>query len=189
MADLEAKKFDMGKLILPQNYEESGGAQKVIVRVAVRKPNRNEFFRVHPDGENYSFRCALVEDPDNRDVYVMAGELADQYPDLCRPVKIVTAINRTGNPFLWPLKMPTGDRRGGAWIDSALQASEYAKKKWVKIMADMSAGQYSVFKATGNLEEPDWPDLDFNRLMEMAFDGFVIDDRDHPLIQRLTGKI
>lgn len=189
MADSELKKFDIEKLVLSQDYEETGGAQKIIVRVPVRKPKRNEFFRVRLDETKFSFRCALVEDPDNRDIYVMSGGLVDRHPDLCRPVKIVTAVNRTGDPFLWPLKMPTGDRRGGAWIDSALQAAEAAKKKWIKILADMSAGQYSVFAASGNLDEPTWPDMDFNKLMEMAFDGFVIDSKDHPLIQRLTGKI
>ena len=70
-----------------------------------------------------------------------------------------------------------------------MQAAEKAKKKWIKILADMSAGQYSVFSAAGNLEEPVWPNMDFNKLMEIAFDGFVIDGGDHPLIQRLTGKI
>jgi len=189
MANLESKKFDIGKLVLSQDYEETGGAQKIVVRVPVRKPNRNEFFRTHPDGDNYSFRCALVEDTESRDVYVMSGGLVDQYSDLCRPVKIVTAINRTGDPFLWPLKMPTGDRRGGAWIESALQAAEVSKKKWIKILADMSAGQYSVFAAVGNLDEPTWPDMDFDVLMEMAFNGFVIDSGDHPLIQKLTGKV
>ena len=189
MAALESTKFNIKKLVLSQNYEETGGAEKIIVRVPVRKPNRNEFFRVHPDEAKFSFRCALVEDPDGRDIYVMAGDLADRNPDLCRPIKIVTAVNRTGDPFLWPLKMPTGDRRGGAWIDSALQAAEAAKKKWIKILADMSAKHYSVFVASGKLEAPVWPDMDFNKLMEIAFDGFVIDSGDHPLIQRLTGKI
>jgi len=189
MTDLGSTKFDIEKLVLSQDYEETGGAEKIVVRVPVRKPNRNEFFRVHPDEEKFSFRCALVEDPDSRDTYVMAGGLADRHPDLCRPIKIVTAVNRTGDPFLWPLKMPTGDRRGGAWIDSALQAAEASKKKWIKILADMSAGQYSVFGAVGKLEEPVWPEMSFTALMEMAFDGFVIDSQDHPLIQRLTGKI
>jgi hypothetical protein len=189
MTDLKSTKFNIEKLVLTQNFEETGGAEKIIVRVPVRKPNRNEFFRVHQDETKFSFRCALVEDPDSRDTYVMAGELADRYPDLCRPIKIVTAINRTGDPFLWPLKMPAGDRRGGSWIDSALQAAEAAKKKWIKILADMSAKQYSVRAAIGKLEEPTWPNMDFNKFMEMAFDGFVIDKKDHPLIQRLTGKI
>jgi hypothetical protein len=189
MTDQKSTKFNIKNLVLSQNFEETGGAEKIIVRVPVRKPNRNEFFRVHIDEAKFSFRCALVEDPDSRDIYVMAGDLADRYPDLCRPIKLVTAVNRTEDPFLWPLKMPTGDRRGGAWIDSALQAAEAAKKKWIKIMADMSAGQYSVFSAAGNLEGPVWPNMDFNKLMEIAFDGFVIDSGDHPLIQRLTGKI
>ena len=72
MADLKSTKFNIEKLVLSQNFEETGGAEKIIVRVPVRKPNRNEFFRVHPDEAKFSFRCALVEDPDSRDIYVMA---------------------------------------------------------------------------------------------------------------------
>ena len=186
--DKKSGKIDINTLKVSPQFEESGGVRQVVVRVPTRKPNKNEFVRVHPS-DDYSMRVALLEDAETRDNYVIKGELADQFPDLIRYVKIVAAIGRHGNPFLQPLKLQLGDRRGCGWNESAMKAAELAKHKWIRIVADMSAGAYQVFEATGNIPEPEWPDLSFDDLVNLAFDGYVINDPNHKLIQKLMGKI
>lgn len=181
-------KIDLESMKISQDFGETGGVRQVIVRIPVRKPKRNEFFRTHTD-DKYSFRCALAEDTETRDTYIFTAELAQQFPNLCRPVKLIACIGRSGAVFLWPLKMQMGDRRGFGWNESALQASEIAKTKWVKIAANMAAGAYEVFEATGNLIDPEWPALNFQEMMDMAFDGYIVDDPEHSLIQKLTGRI
>ena len=40
--------FNVAALRLGQNFEEATGARKLITTVPVRKPHRQEWFRVHP---------------------------------------------------------------------------------------------------------------------------------------------
>jgi hypothetical protein len=54
----------------------------------------------------------------------------------------------------------------------------------------MSDGQYDIHSAAGDLPEPVWPeDLSFQRLFELGFKDFVIDDEDHPILAKLMAKV
>ena len=61
---------------------------------------------------------------------------------------------------------------------------------WVRMSANMSAGAYDVFEAAGSLNEPEWPDVGFKELMEIAFPlERRIDSLDHDVVKRLRGRI
>ena len=68
-------------------------------------------------------------------------------------------------------------------------AIEHAREKWVRIESDKSAGVYQVHEAQGLLEEPKWPDLSLDELINIAFAGRVINDLEHPKVQSALGKI
>ena len=53
----------------------------------------------------------------------------------------------------------------------------------------MSLGAYEVFEATGDLPEPEWPDLPFPEILKIAFRDRIVDRADHPLVQRLRGQV
>jgi hypothetical protein len=59
------------------------------------------------------------------------------------------------------------------------------------MQSNMLAGMYEVFEAQGKLPEPEWPELgDILDWIDKAFgNGFIIDDPEHSLIQRLLGRI
>jgi hypothetical protein len=42
---------DISKLRLSQEFLESAGAKKILTTVPVRKPNKQDFVRVHPDAD------------------------------------------------------------------------------------------------------------------------------------------
>jgi hypothetical protein len=48
---------------------------------------------------------------------------------------------------------------------------------------------YRVMKAKGELGEPDWPPTPFNELLNVAFKDRVIDTEDHPVFNKLLGRI
>ena len=102
---------------------------------------------------------------------------------------LFTAINRQGVIFLWPVRLPGEDGRGNAWNSSALEAANLATKGWVRIAANMSLGAYEVFQATAELPEPEWPDKDFQSLLEIAFKDHYVRALDHPVVQRLRGEL
>jgi hypothetical protein len=93
---------------------------------------------------------------------------------------LFTTINRQGVPFLWPVKLPGLDGKYNEWHRSAAEAAERAMKKWVRIKANMSLGAYDVFEAIGDLPEPEWPDLSFEKILEIGFRDHIVANLDHP---------
>ena len=47
---------------------------------------------------------------------------------------------------------------------------------------------YETFESTADLDEPEWPDLSFKQILEIAFRGKYIDDWNHPALRRLRGE-
>ena len=103
------------------------------------------------------------------------------------PRMLMTAINRQGTLFLWPVRLPGADGKIDTWSRSAMDAAEYATKQWVRVQSNMSLGAYEVLAATADLPEPEWPATDFRELLRVAFRDRHITSADHPVIQRLRG--
>ena len=56
------------------------------------------------------------------------------------------------------------------------------------MIAVMAEGSYSIYRATGVIPDPHWPDKILEELLELAFkDGKLIDTEDHPIVQQLNG--
>ena len=64
-----------------------------------------------------------------------------------------------------------------------------AQKDWIRISANMSLGAYEVYQATGALSGPEWPDLEFSKILEIAFKGRYITTLDHTALRRLRGEL
>ena len=182
------KTIDIEKLKLPQNYVNMAGAEKITTRIPVRKPRRQEFVRINAD-ETYQLTTGIVELKDDQEVYLvdpaMLGELTGEWI----PVRLVTAISRQGVLMLWPLKLPTEEGKINPWHASALEAAELAEKYWIRIVANRALGAYEVFKAVGELPEPEWPDMSFAEMIQIAFKDFYIADSNHVVAQRLRGHV
>ena len=106
-----------------------------------------------------------------------------------KPVKLVTSISRHGNVFLWPATLPPPDGRTNRWHESMLAAQRLATEHWVRVQSDMPSGEYSVNQATGNLPEPEWPQMSFAEILKVAFQGRMIQTMDHPILKALRGEI
>ena len=53
----------------------------------------------------------------------------------------------------------------------------------------MALGGYRIMKAKGDLGEPEWPSLSFNELLDVAFKDRVISSEDHPIFNKLLGRL
>jgi hypothetical protein len=104
------------------------------------------------------------------------------------PRLLVTAINRQGVLFLWPIRLPGADGRIDDWSRSAIDAADEAKSGWVRITANMSLGAYDIAVASGQIAEPSWPDVPFQEIIKIAFRDKMISDWDHPVLRRLRGE-
>lgn len=179
--------LNLDRLRLTQDFANQVGVRKAIITVPVRKPDRQWFVRVHPDSA-WRLETAVLELKDERETYIVDPDLWSELPGELNPKVLFTAINRQGVVFLWPVRLHGEDGRGNAWNSSALEAANQATTGWIRIAANMSLGAYEVFQATGELPEPEWPDKDFQALVEIAFKDHYVHSLDHPVIRRLRGE-
>ena len=178
--------FNPAALRLSQDFASSIGVKKVLTVVPCRKPNRHEFVRVRP-GEEERLETGVFEDKLNRDVYLVQRDLWAELAGEVYPVCLFLSINRQGDVFLWPCKLPGTDGRSNTWNDSALAAARLAETRWIRMAANMAGGMYDTFEAAGELSEPSWPELTFAEILKLCFKDRFIQAVDHPAVRALRG--
>ncbi len=56
------------------------------------------------------------------------------------------------------------------------------------MIAVMAEGGYSLYRATGTIPDPEWPEKAMAELLQLAFkEGKLIDSENHPMVQQLNG--
>jgi hypothetical protein len=164
---------------------------KVVLHVPARKPNRDEFFRVHP-GEDYTLDVLAYERKEgmDRETFLVAPSLQTELVGNCWRARLFTCVNTRKAPFLWPARLPGPDRDGGrTWAVSRLEVAEEAKKHWLKMYGNKEAGAYEMFVALGDLGEPAWPGMPFGELLKLAFKERFLDSPHHDVIRELRGEL
>jgi hypothetical protein len=164
--------------------------EEVLTRVPVRKPMKHEYFRVRA-GSEQSFTTVLYEDKETREIYFVAPAMISKLRAIgdvfvAALVQFKTKQNVLG---IFPLKIGTDSTTRSGWQDTALAAAELAKTSWVRMQADMALAGYRVLKAKGDLGEPEWPNIPFNELLDVAFKDRVISTEDHPVFNKLLGRL
>lgn len=163
------------------------GAEKLFTGLKVRKPNKQEYFRVYA-GPEYRLVCAILEMKEDREFYLVRPEVLEFLAEDVRHVELCLCQNRQGPLFLWPVPMPGPDGRSNSWHQSAREAASLAEDGWIRMVAVMADGGYAIYRATGNIPEPEWPDKTMAELLKLAFkDGKLIDSAEHPIVQQLNG--
>ena len=179
---------DLQSLRLPTSYGATMGVKKLLTSVPVRKPRKPQFFRTHPSAD-MAFGGMLLQQKEKDESYLVMPDVAHQISELIQAVDLFTAIDRQNNVFLIPVPRPGESGARNPWHESLFQAVELARESWIRIDANMAMGGYNVFEAQVSLPEPDWPEHDIHKLVEVAFRGKIIQSLDHPLVQGLLGRI
>jgi hypothetical protein len=179
--------FDPRKLRISQRFGDNHDVRRILVSVPVRKPQRQEFFRTHPDPA-MSIEVALLDLREERQAYLVDPELAPYLPGEAVAKLLIATITSHGAVFLWPIKLPDERGRLDPWNEVALAGGERAKSKWIRLVANIGAGTYDVIEAANVFPDPQWPEATLQRLLEMAFKDRFIDDIDHPVLRRLRGE-
>lgn len=181
--------WNLDALRLSQDFDAEVGGKKLLTTVSVRKPKRQEFVRVHPDPA-WQLPAALLEVEEDRESYLVAAALQQALKGEVQPVDLVTAMNRSGLLFLWPVKRAKEGKRDNAWLTSAQAGARLAQKHWVKVASNRDLAAYEIIQAAGHYPDPEWPaDLVFDDLVKLAFKDHVIRDMQHPVLRRLRGEI
>ena len=180
--------FDLASIRLTQDFTFTIGVKKRITTIPVRKPTRQEFVRVHPDPA-YHLDTAVVELKAEHETYLVAPDLWSEISAELIPKRLVLTMTRQNVPMLWPIRLPGEDGRIDAWNQSAMMAAERASKCWVRLSSNRHLGAYELFEAPADLPEPEWPDITFQEILDIAFRGHQIDDINHPVLKQLRGEL
>jgi hypothetical protein len=180
--------FAPENLRIDLSFAEGVGVKKAIITIPVKKPNGQDFIRVHPSPD-FRLAVAIIELRDDRESFLVPPSIARDIPGEYITVTMYACINRQGVVFLWPVRLPGSDGRQLEWHRSAAEAAEMAMKRWVRVKANMSLGAYEVYEAAASIPEPAWPsDLAFDQMLAIAFKGRLVDSVDHSVLKRLRGE-
>jgi hypothetical protein len=180
--------FDLERLRNSQDFAADVGVRRLL-NIPVRKPDKSWWFRTHPDPA-YRPRVGLLELKEELETYWVVPELWPLFatePTFAFYL-LVTAINRKGVVFLWPIKLPGPDGKVLEWHRTAMEAVDAGRSYWTRMYADMSLRAYRVEVAEALQIEPTWPTLRMRDLLEAAFRDKVIATLDHPVPRHLRGE-
>ena len=177
----------LSSLRLPDTYSMTGGTT-IPLKVTYGKLNKHRFSRVHP-GNDYKFRCLVVDDKDGGDTYLAAPNMASLLGNLATPKTIRLTVDNAGTPKLIGEPDIDINARKNLWQTSLKDAIKRAESNWVRVQSNMNAGQYEIVESANDLGEPKWPKLTMEELVNDAFSGRIIDSTNHPYIRQIEGRI
>lgn len=179
--------FDPAALRLGADYSAGLGVKKVISTIPVRKPSKQEWFRVRP-GEDWRIQTAIFEAEEGREIYLVDRALWTDLAGEIHPALLLVCVNRAGDLFLWRAKLPGEDGRSNTWTESALRIAAAAERQWARMVANMGAGLYEHYQPAIDLPDPEWPALTLPEILRIAFRDRFITTLDHPLVRQLRGQ-
>ena len=172
------------------------GVDTVLSALPTRRLSEvGDFFRLHPDGENYwSPELCFVNVPIKgmkRDVlHLIDEEIAIEHLAANRILRRRLVLGSKPHDVFFLAIVPT-QNLDNSWNISTLKACERAKNLWVQVSSRGSEGidEYKVDFA----KDPDafplveWPKRTLDEILEVTFRAATIDTDKHPSFLRLIG--
>jgi hypothetical protein len=87
---------DLSALRLDQSYADTVGVKKLLTTVPVRKPNGQDFVRVHRDPRYRLTPAAIIEVKEDREVCLVTPIMGQALPGEFALATLFTTINRQG---------------------------------------------------------------------------------------------
>lgn len=176
-------------LRLPDTFTHTSAGTKQPLRPNFGKLNRHRFSRVHP-AEEFKYRTVLVIDKEGgREAYLAVPALIPLLGGMATPKILRLAVDNAGTPRLIAEPILDPNARPNLWNETMCQAIRTAEEHWIRVEADLGAGQYVITTAKDDLGEPLWPDQSMSELVMTCFRDRIIQDANHPLIRQLEGRI
>jgi hypothetical protein len=179
---------DPSKLRVGQEYLVTGAVKKVILKIPVGKPDQQEFLRVRSEPEWRATYAFIRVKSDNEYYLVMPNVFPALAAAEYKFSTLYTVMTRGGALHLWPVPVKDADGKINDWHQSGHEAAERCMQGWHRIIPDKKVGGYECQPAAYPLPDPVWPDLQVGEVLRIAFQRFLIDTLDHPLLKKLRGE-
>jgi hypothetical protein len=178
--------FSREALRLDNNYAAFLKTETHQHSIPVAKPPQEVWFRVH-DGQDFFFDTFLLDlkAGPHRGIYQISKEILQTLKGekTIKPMRLVLCIDRQGEMRIWPLRLPSPDRREDDWMSSALTVAELAKTKWVKLISGDTG--YKHQDTPDDLPDPVWPERTFDDILDAAFAKRRISKMTDPVLLHL----
>lgn len=140
---------------------------------------KGQQFRLHPEYD-HSVTNVFIKLHDDR-WHLVDAEIATSasYLPGVWVADLYEGILATGESFLLPVTHPVGQGYE-SWYESLTNIIPFAKESWTTLETVSAEQQYRAKVRKKEKTIPDWPDTDFELLVEHAFRGRII-DHNHPL--------
>ena len=180
--------FDPSRFAMPSTGAEEFGIRKIRSVIPVNKPGKMEWVRLldHPDFLIPG--AALLDLQDGGRVYLVVPEIAAHLDDDVRLYKLAPGITRQDKLFLWPCPIIRPGETPNQWHVTHIAAFDASKSGWIRMKSNRACGFYDIIEPEKIMPEPDWPDMSFADMLQIAFnDDHIVDRDDHPALRRLKG--
>jgi hypothetical protein len=186
-----------GGVFTSQKFGRSQGFQEQLrarttPNVRAKKPRPADFFRIHPD---YELNCYAIELKDEQDeFYLVSDQIAEMLtggdePELTVTYrKLLLYLTRQNVVGIWAIKTEDLSGKLDSYSVSALECAQTAKHTWIRIVADRHCSRYRMTQAMSDFGEPRWPNESFEKLIDLAYKGKLIEGYDHPVLLNLRGE-
>lgn len=172
-------------LRLQQDYEHMAEVTKVVTTVTIGKPNGQTFFRVHHEWKAV-YRVFEKKQDYKSEFFIVDTNAVPELASEAPPRLIVPLITRDGSLYVWPLRIGTAEKEADLAARSAYAAMQEAQSSWVRLK--WKGREFECFVAKGELPQPEWPDITFDEILDLAFAGRVIESANHPVVKALNGE-
>ena len=75
--------------------------------------------------------------------------------------------------------------RGNEWTNSVIRAKERAKTSWIRLKSNQEAKCYDPLISEAIDFDPEWPDVPFSTILEIALKDRHIVTLDDPILEEL----
>ena len=191
--------IDLSKHENPNYNALLGTEGKVGGTIKVEKPDKEEWFKIHPDpkySQDLYIAEARVAGSLKPKAYLVQGETEAIHQELLSSLDTVRYCcchlyaTSTHQFKVWPRKQHDGTTDEEMdYHSSSREASIDAKDHWIKMK--WSGGQYNWRRARDQKAYNDvvWPaEQSMLDILEIAFQGRVITDTEHPVVMRADGR-
>lgn len=163
-----------------------GGASndgKVQTKLEVKTPNKKWWYRAHRSAE-FQVPVDLLVIEGGRDEGVFLLEPDVEFPDELSqhtvPAILTRCITSDGTEFLFLAKQTEKSPRS-----STRRLVTEAREKWIQSTWNGNSKSYDFRYASQLRREPTWPEKTIDELLELGFDGYIIDNPNHEVVNRL----
>ena len=179
--------IDLEALRMSQNYG-SLGVTKRIIKIPCVKPNDQTWFMVHPS-EEFSLTIRTLFLREDAEHYLVHPPLMDDLNDFLVLKRFYLYINRQGNMKFWPVKMEDEFGKLDSWNASGHEIAKSAKVGWLRMSSNRDLSSYEPHDPPKQYPAPEWPDLGFAEIVNIAFKNHYIATLEHPVVLKLAGEI